>query len=102
MLSDIESDDGGDEAGRKVSNPEGSVDTTDDQLLQHMLRKRRDESFQSLEDIKPSISEYKRVSGNDLKVKKTLLILFVCMCARVTRTARIRSSLGSDPTVRLP
>ena len=81
VLSDIESDDGGDEAGRKVSNPEGSVDTTDDQLLQHLLRKRRDESFQSLEDIEPLISEYKRVSGNDLKVKKTLpnsFRLYVC------------------------
>jgi hypothetical protein len=81
VLSDIESDDGGDETGRKVSDPEGSVDTTDDQLLQHLLRKRRDELFQSLEDIEPLISEYKRASGNDLRVNKTVpnsFRLYVC------------------------
>ena len=53
VLSDIEShdtesDDGKDTAGRKVSDQEDSVDTTpDDQVLQQLLRKRRDESFES-------------------------------------------------------
>ena len=46
-LSDIESDDGKVAAGRKVSEQEGSVDTADDQVLQQLLRKRRDQSFKS-------------------------------------------------------
>jgi Ulp1 protease family, C-terminal catalytic domain len=81
VLSDIESDDGEGDTGRQVSDPEGSVDSTDDQLLQHLLRKRGEESFQSLADIDPLIAEYKRVSGNDLKLKKTIpnsFRLYVC------------------------
>ena len=73
---------GKDAAGRKVSDQEDSVDTApDDQVLQQLLRKRRDESFESLEDLDPRIAEYKRVSGNDLKVKKSSpgsFRLYVC------------------------
>ena len=63
VLSDIESDDRKDAARRKVSDQEDSVDTApDDQVLQQLLRRRRDESFESLEDLDPLIAKYKRVS----------------------------------------
>ena len=56
--NDTESNDGKDAAGRKVSEQEGNVDTAaDDQVLQQLLRKRRDESFESLEDLNPFIAE---------------------------------------------
>ena len=96
VLSDIESDDGGD-AGQNVSaEQEGTVDSVDDQVLQHLLRKRGEELFKSLEDINPFIAEYKKVSGNDLKMKNAPLIRFVCTFARGTQSAPTRSLLGND------
>ena len=40
VLSIIESDDGGDAVGNVSGEQEGTVDSVDDQVLQHLLRKR--------------------------------------------------------------
>ena len=53
----------------------------DDQVLQHLLRRRGVESFQCLEAIDPLIDEYERRSQNKLKIKKSspnCFRLFIC------------------------
>ena len=48
--------------GQTVSaEQEGTVNSVDDQVLQHLLQKRGEVSFESLEDIDPFIAEYKKV-----------------------------------------
>ena len=75
ILSDIDSDDLGELSERCA------VDSVDDQVLQPLLQKRGEEAVQSLEDIDLLIGEYKKISGNELKVKKSShdsFCLYVC------------------------
>ena len=95
VLSDIESNDGGDARRNVSAEQEGTVDSVDDEVLQHLLQKRGEESFKSLEDIDPFIAEYKKVSGNDLKMKKSSLDLFCLYICKGHTSDSTRSLLGN-------